>query len=113
MHFLTLDICSAMCYSKNVLIIEKLIWDIRNTSHIARHHIVPEEVYEVCREKPVVQRGTKRNRLVLLGSTSDDRLMNVVLESRGKGSYYPITAYDASPEDEALYKRLRGGENMQ
>lgn len=102
-----------MCYDINVLIIEKLIWDTRNISHIARHHIVPEEVYEVCRDKPVVQRGTKRNRLVLLGNTSDDRLMNVVLESRGKGSYYPITAYDASPEDEVLYRRLRGGEYKQ
>lgn len=102
-----------MCYSDNVLIVRKLIWDARNISHIARHHIVPEEVYEVCREKPVVQRGTKRNRLVILGNTSDDRLINVVLESRGKGSYYPITAYDASPEDEALYRQLRGGENTQ
>ena len=64
-------------------------------------------------EKPVVQRGTKRNRVVLLGTTSDDRLMNVVLESRGKGSYYPITAYDASVEDKALYRQLRGGEDMQ
>lgn len=102
-----------MCYSDNVLIVEKLIWDTRNSSHIARHHIVPEEVYEVCRDKPVVQQGTKRNRLVLLGNTSDDRLINVVLESRGKGNYYPITAYGASPEDEVLYRRLRGGENTQ
>jgi hypothetical protein len=100
-----------MCYSDNVLIVEELIWDAWNISHIARHHIVPEEIYEVCRKKPIVQRGTKHNRLVLLGSTSDDRLMNVVLESRGKGSYYPITAYDASPEDKALYGRLRGGED--
>jgi len=94
-----------------VLIVRKLIWDAWNISHIARHHIVPEEVYEICREKPVVQRGTKRNRLVILGTTSDDRLVNVVLESRGKGSYYPITAFEASAEDETLYRRLRGGEN--
>jgi len=99
-----------MCYSDSVLIIEKLIWDKRNISHIARHHIIPEEIYEVCREEPIVQRGTKRNRLALLGSTSDGRIMNVVLESRGKGSYYPITAYTASSEDEVLYTRLRGGE---
>lgn len=111
--FITLVICSATCYNDDVLAVEKLIWDTQNVSHIARHHIVPEEIYEVCHEKPVVQRGTKRNRLVLLGFTSDDRLINVVLESRGKGSYYPITAYDASSEDEALYKRLRGGENTQ
>lgn len=96
-----------------MLVVRKLICDTRNISHIARHHIVPEEVYGVCRKKPVVQRGTKRNRLVLLGNTSDDRLMNVVLESRGKGSYYPITAYDASPEDEVLYRQLRGGEDTQ
>jgi uncharacterized DUF497 family protein len=96
-----------------VLVVEKLVWDRWNISHIARHDIVPEEIYEVCSNKPVIQRGAKRNRLVLLGNTNDDRLINVVLESRGKRNYYPITAYDASPEDEVLHERLKGGEDIQ
>lgn len=91
--------------------IRKLIWDSWNIHHTARHNIIPEEVDEVCYGKPIIQRGKIYNRLILLGITKDKRLLNVVLENRGGGSYYPVTAYDASREDETLYKRLRGGEN--
>lgn len=93
-----------------MLLIRKLLWDKRNIFHIARHNIVPEEVEEVCKQKPVVQRGTKNNRLVLLGYTNEERLLNVVLENRGTGNYYVITSYDASSEDTKLYNRLKGGD---
>lgn len=93
-----------------MVIIRKLVWDTRSIAHIARHYVVPEEVEEVCHKQPIVQRGMIRNRLVLLGPTFENRLLNVILENRGKGTYYPVTAYDASPEDKALYKRLRGGD---
>lgn len=94
-----------------MLTIRKLLWDTWNVSHIARHHIIPDEVHEVCHQKPIVQRGKIRNRLVLLGPTKESRLLTIVLENRGAGNYYPITAYDASIGDEELYERLRGGED--
>ncbi len=96
-----------------MIVIRKLLWDERNVAHIAQHKVIPEEVDEVCHDKPIVQRGIIRKRFVLLGLTNDNRILNVVLERRKGGNYYPITAYDASPEDEALYKRLRGGEDTQ
>jgi hypothetical protein len=43
-----------------MLNIRKLLWDKRNIFHIARHNIIPEDVEEVCKEKPVIQRETKR-----------------------------------------------------
>jgi len=95
-----------------VITILKFIWDSWNISHISKHHIIPEEVEEACHRQPLIQRGTKRNRLVLLGLTEEGRLLNVVLESRGRGSYYPVTSYDASSEDKRLYKRVRGGEDI-
>lgn len=87
-----------------MLIIRKLLWDKRNIFHIARHDIAPEEIEEVCSNKPIVQRSTKKNRLVLLGYTKDKKLLNVVLENHGEGAYYVITAYDASHVDTQLYK---------
>jgi hypothetical protein len=38
------------------------------------------------------------------------RLVVMVLENRGGGNYYPVTAYYASHEDKVLHERLRGGE---
>lgn len=70
-----------------MLIIKKLLWDKWNTVHITRHAIIPEEVEEVCKEEPIVQQGTIKNRLVLLGLTTSQRLLNVVLEPNGKGAY--------------------------
>jgi hypothetical protein len=94
-----------------MLTIRKLLWDKRNIFHIAKHDIIPEGIEEACEQKPIVQRGVKKNRLILLGVTKENRLLNVILENHGVGNYYIVTAYDASPEDTKLYKRLKGGDN--
>mgnify|MGYP001599455512 FL=1 len=108
-----LVICSAICYSKNVLIVRKLIWDAWNISHIARHHVIPDEVEAICHGDPLVLRGQQKNRLVLIGSTEEERILAVILESKGRGTYYPITAYPADKKDVVLYNRLKskGGED--
>lgn len=94
-----------------MLIVRKLIWDAWNISHIARHRVDPGEVEGICNGNPVVLRGQKKGRLVLIGKTEEERVIGVVLESKGKDQYYPVTAYDADVHDTALYKRLRGGDN--
>jgi len=100
----------AIQYFSNMITIRKLLWDKRNIFHIARHNIVPEEVEELCKQSPIIQRGIKKNRLILLGHTAEKRLLNIVLENHGEGNYYIVTAYDASSEDINLYKRLKGGD---
>lgn len=35
-----------------MLTIRRLIWDAWNVAHIARHHVIPEEVEEVCHGLP-------------------------------------------------------------
>ena len=52
--------CTTLRYNLIMLVIRKLLWNERNTTHVARHGIIPEEVEEICRQEPVVQRGTKR-----------------------------------------------------
>lgn len=94
-----------------MILIRKLVWDAWNISHIARHHVVPDEVDIVCHTSPVVLRGQQKSRLVLIGETEEKRILAVVLEAKGRGKYYPITAYDADRHDIVLYRKLRGGDN--
>lgn len=100
-----------MCYSIFVISVRKLIWDPWNIQHISHHHIIPDEVEEVCHGLPLVLRGQQRGRLILIGPTEGKRNLTIVLESKGRGSYYPVTAYETGPTDIALYNRLLGGEN--
>lgn len=93
-----------------MLIVRKLIWDAWNISHIARHHVTPDEVEAICNGNPVVLQGQKKGRLVLIGKTEEGRVLGVVLESKGKRQYYPVTGYDADVHDTTLYNRLRGGD---
>lgn len=94
-----------------MIFIRRLIWDSWNISHIARHKIIPDEVEAVCHNEPLVLRGQQKNRLLIIGQTKEKRMVTIVLESKGKGLYYPITAYPSDTRDIALYKRLRGGED--
>jgi uncharacterized DUF497 family protein len=96
-----------------MIAIRLLIWNTWNEKHIIRHGVIPEEVEEVTQHNPLIQRGKIRNRVVLVGETNEERLLVVVLQNRGGGNYYPVTAYDASAKDTVLYHRLRGGEETQ
>lgn len=100
-----------MCYTIFVILIRKLTWDSWNTAHIARHHVTPDEVEAVCHANPLILQGQQKNRLVLIGQTEEERILGVILESKGRGVYYPITAYNAGKQDTSLYKRLKGGDS--
>jgi hypothetical protein len=99
-----------MCYTKIVITVKKLLWDSWNIKHIARHHVLPEEVEVVCHGTSLVLRGQQKGRLLLIGYTEENRMISIVLESKGHGIYYPVTAYDSDLKDITLYKRLKGGE---
>lgn len=99
-----------MCYTSIVILVRKLIWDSWNNQHIARHDVFPEEVEAVCHGSPLVLRGQQKSRLVLVGPTEEKRMLTAVFEAKGKGTYYPITAYPTDAGTIALYNRLKGGE---
>lgn len=94
-----------------MLVIRKLIWNAWNIQHIARHQVIPDEVEVVCHRNPLILRGQKKGRLVIIGETEEGRILGIVIEAKGKGQYYPVTAYDADANDTKLYNRLRGGDN--
>ncbi len=92
-----------------VVIIKKLIWELANTRHIARHHVNRDEVEELMRNvyfaKPALHK-----RVILLGETDMGRVLELVIVPKGRGRYYPLTCYDANKDMVALYKRMKGGE---
>ena len=90
--------------------IRRLIWDEWNVAHIARHSVTPEEVEQVCHTDPVTQKG-KKGRLLVFGPTKNARMLTVILNSeKGKGVYYPVTAYKASNKLIKIYLNQKGGE---
>jgi uncharacterized DUF497 family protein len=98
----------------NKVKIRKLIWDARNKRHIAKHNVDPDEVKGVVFfSNPIPDRGDTHNRLILIGETEGERILEVVLQNHGNGLWYPLTAYDASDENKAVYTRERGGEKAQ
>jgi len=90
--------------------VSRLIWEEWNVAHIARHHVVPEEVEQVCHGDVLVQQGYS-GRVVLVGPTSAGRMVEVVLHLEGRGVYYVVTAHTASRKDRALYQAEKGGDN--
>jgi uncharacterized DUF497 family protein len=93
-------------------VVEKLEWDEVNIAHIARHNISTDEVEEVCDREPVVKEGHK-NRLFLIGSTKQGRMVTVILNpTEREDEYRPITAYEASKSSIRVYEEeiRKGGE---
>ena len=45
--------------------------------------------------------------ILLIGSVGEARILAVILESKERGTYYPITTYPADKKDIALYNRLK------
>ena len=90
-----------------VVVIRRLIWKPKNVKHIARHGVSLNEVEEVTRRFNV-PKSAPQKRLILIGETDAGRILELVLVPKGKGRYYPLTAYDASPAMAAMYKRRKG-----
>jgi len=42
-----------------VLNIKKLIWDLWNIAHIARHEVIPEEVEDSCHNNPKTEKDIR------------------------------------------------------
>lgn len=89
--------------------INKLIFDSWNRKHIARHNVIPEEVEEVCLNKPITSL-TYARRIRLIGKSSNSRTLTIILAAKGEGSYYVVTARPASRKERLKYQKTKGGE---
>lgn len=85
------------------MVIKKLVWDEWNKNHIGRHHVDPEEVEEVNRNRHLFERG-KDGTYQLTGQTDDGRYLTVILVQRRNG-YYPVTARDADNKERRRFKK--------
>ena len=83
--------------------IRRLNWDTRNEAHIARNQGTREEVEQVW-HGDYVMRQAYRERLMLIGPTIAGRIIAVILEDEGNGSYYVITARPADRKERRIYR---------
>ena len=85
----------------------ELEWDDVNVEHIAKHHVKPQEVEDVCLGIHLIEKESHK-RYILSGQTTAGRYLNVVIEQVGKGLFRPITAFEMSENYKRSYKkRLR------
>ena len=84
------------------------IWDEENLSHIARHHVAPEEVEEALGAAPVVLRGSDE-RYLGHGRTESGRLLFVVYVRRPRGRIRVITSRDMTESEKRWWRRRTGG----
>ncbi|HJZ05290.1 hypothetical protein A2634_00765 [Candidatus Amesbacteria bacterium RIFCSPHIGHO2_01_FULL_48_32] len=82
-----------------MLVVDSLVWDDWNREHLARHHITPEEVEEVCNGDHQTTESY-RKRIMVKGQTKTGKNLSIILSPEdtnlkpyGGGIYYVITAY--------------------
>lgn len=85
------------------MVIKKLIWDEWNISHIANHHVEPEEVEEVCQSRNLFERG-RDGTYQITGQTQVGRYLTIVVVPRRTG-VYPVTARDADDKERRRFKK--------
>lgn len=81
-------------------------WDSRNTFHILRHGVIPNEVEEACHNNPLAIR-TKEGRYLVLGRSDAGRYLSIVVVPKGKGVVRVITARDMDYKERNLFERKK------
>ncbi len=84
-----------------------LLWGDWNVEHIARHHVTPGEVEEVCLGLHLAIRVKGPRRWALYGQTDAGRYLMVVMARREAGQSYPITARDMTDAERRRYQVWR------
>ncbi|MDO8637975.1 MAG: hypothetical protein Q7R43_00225 [Candidatus Daviesbacteria bacterium] len=79
------------------IVIKKLIWDTANTEHIKKHNVGWEEV-EVVSRNIITHRKAKVGRYFIFGRVGT-RILTIVINRKGTGIYYPVTARDAAKKE--------------
>jgi hypothetical protein len=88
----------------NVILIQELVWNTWNIEHSGRQHILPREVEEVCYSNPVISRA-RNGTLRIIGQTYSGHFLTIFLASRDRGSYFVVTARDATEAERRRFKK--------
>ena len=80
-------------------------FDDKNTDHIARHGVDPDEIEQISGNDYVTARNKHdpENRVRMIGQTNGGRTLTVVLEAtRDDVIWRPVTAWDSTSEERGL-----------
>ena len=82
------------------IVVKKLIWDKYNVEHIKKHDVKVQEVEEVAKST-LAHKKAKKGRYLIIGRAGT-RILSVVLNRKGLGIYYPVTARDADKDERRI-----------
>ena len=92
------------------IVIDELIIEEDRPEHIAKHNVTVDEVLEVVFGDYATGQG-KEERVLLIGKTSNQRLITVIVGKRiGKNRYGLVTARDVKKKEKLLYLEESKGE---
>jgi uncharacterized DUF497 family protein len=80
--------------------ITSLVWDDFNREHIKKHNVTIREVEEAVENTGAHNQGYS-NRFILIGK-SGKRILAVILSKHKSGSFYVVTARDASKKERTI-----------
>ena len=84
--------------------VDDLEWDHRNISHIAGHHVLPEEIEELFGNNPRIRRG-RQGYHYAYGQTDEGRYLFCVFVYLGQGKARPVTARDMSAKERRTFRK--------
>ncbi len=90
--------------------IDAFVWPEERIEHISRHGVTPEEVEEVCFEKPLVQRAKSEGEnpvYYILGQTVAGRYLLCVVIRFPDGKGYPVTAREMTAKEKRRYRKWK------
>ncbi len=79
------------------IVVKKLIWDERNVKHIKKHNVTASEVESTARNT-IVHKKAKQGRYLIIGRVGS-RILTVIVDRKGVGIYYLVTARDAAKKE--------------
>lgn len=82
------------------IVVKELVWDEYNVEHIKKHNVSKDEA-ETAVKNFIGHRKAKKGRYIAIGK-SKDRLISLVVEKKGPGIYYVVTARDSDKRERRI-----------
>lgn len=79
------------------IVIKQLIWDDWNIKHIQKHDVTVKDIEAVAKNFTVHAKA-KKGRYLIIGR-NNSRIITIIINRKGTGTYYPVTARDAAQKE--------------